>query len=115
MIISGVYAYNDKPYSYERHDIEGLNTNNDLDDLARLALVLQNLPEEGALDFDYDGLEDFLKDWARDIAEGAEVPFTFTDSIGKVQTYTPASLWESSGGCEWETSAQEGYDFGWNV
>jgi hypothetical protein len=108
-------SYDGKPFSYTSHDLEGLSDNG-LDDLAKLAIVLQNLPEEGALDMSADDLEDFLKDWARDLAEDAEVPFTFTSVGGKTNTYTPASMWEASGSCsEWEQSAQEGYDYGWNI
>jgi hypothetical protein len=58
---------------------------------------------------------ELVMDWAADTAEMLEVPFTFTDVEGKTNTYTPASLWEASGGCEWEESAQYGYDYGWNV
>jgi len=112
-LIEGTY-HNGTPYSYTSHDLEGLSDNK-LDNLAKLATVLQNLPEEGALDFDVDELEEFIKDWASETAESAELPFTFTDRDGDSNTYTPASLWESSGSCEWETSAQEGYDYGWNI
>jgi hypothetical protein len=113
-LIEGTY-HNGSPYSYTSHDLEGLS-DNELDNLAKLAIVLQNLPEDGALDFDGGDLEEFIKEWAADTAESAELPFTFTDSAGTAQIYTPASLWEASGSCsEWEQSAQYGYDFGWNV
>lgn len=110
--VNGTY-YNDTPYTYDTHTLEGDVVG--ISGLANLAAILKNLPDEGALGMDVYDLEDFLKDWARDIAEDAEVPFTFEDRDGSTQTYTPASLWESSGGCEWETSAQEGYDYGWNI
>jgi hypothetical protein len=110
--VNGTY-YNDTPYTYDTHTLEGDVVG--ISGLANLAAILKNLPDEGALDLDALDLEDFLKDWARDIAEDAEVPFTFEDRDGDVQTYTPQSLWESSGSCEWETSAQEGYDYGWNI
>lgn len=110
-----VWNGNGATESYNTNTIEGLDGDNDMDSLAKLAYVLQNLPEDGALDFDKSDLEDYLKDYAAELAETAELPFTFTDSYGSAQTYTPASLWESSGSCEWETSAQEGYDYGWNV
>ncbi len=110
----GTY-HNGTPYSYEGHTLEGLS-DNALDNLSKLALVLQNLPEGGALILDEDELEDFIKDWAAETAEDAELPFTFTDRDGRSQTYTPASLWEASGSCsEWEESAQEGSDYGWNI
>lgn len=109
------YGYEGSTLStYKTHDLDGL-TGTDLNQLATLALLLQNLPEEGVLDMDHDALQELLKDWAADTAEGAELPFTFTDNEGSTSTYTPASLWESSGSCEWETSAQEGYDYGWNI
>ena len=62
-LIEGTY-HNGTPYSYTSHDLEGLSDNK-LDNLAKLATVLQNLPEEGALDFDVDELEEFIKDWLR--------------------------------------------------
>lgn len=98
---------------YNTHTFEGLGDG--VEALSNLALLLKNIPDEGALDLDADALEDLLKDWARDLAEDAELPFTFEDRDGDTQTYTPQSLWESSGSCEWETSAQEGYDYGWNI
>lgn len=58
---------------------------------------------------------DWFEDFARDISEDLEVLFVYTQVSGKTRTYTPASLWESSGGCEWEESAQWGYDYGWNI
>lgn len=112
-LVEGTY-HNGSPYSYNSHDIEGLS-DNELDNLAKLAEVLQNLPEGGALDYDLDSLEEFIKDWAADIAESSELPFTYTTGEGSTNTYTPRSLWESSGSCEWETSAQYGYDYGWNI
>jgi CubicO group peptidase (beta-lactamase class C family) len=112
--VVGTYT-NGKPYTYDQHDLQGLS-DEAFDDLGKIAVILQNLPEGGALDMSADDLEDFLKDWARDLAEDAEVPFTFTSVGGKTNTYTPASMWEASGSCsEWEQSAQEGYDYGWNV
>lgn len=114
-LVEGTYTTSGASYSYTTHDLEGLS-DNELDNLAKLATVLQNLPEEGALDFDFDDLEEFIKEWASDIAEQAELPFTYTDGSGRHQTYTPASLWEASGSCsEWEQSAQYGYDYGWNI
>lgn len=105
-------AWDGKPASYNTHDLDGLDSNGVVA-LSELAHLLQNLPDLDELEgFD---LEDFLKDYARDLAEDEELPFTFTDVDGRSQTYTPQSLWESSGGCEWEESAQEGYDYGWNI
>lgn len=113
------YGYENEPEKqskYECFDIAFVDGDlNDIQQLAAFADLLANLPQDGAFSMDADTLEEFLKEWASEVAEGAELPFTFTDSAGTSQTYTPASLWESSGSCEWETSAQYGYDFGWNV
>lgn len=110
--VNGSWA-NGQLYSYNQHDLE-----TDLDGielLAALAAVLKKLPEDGVLDFDQDDLESFLQDWAADLAEQEELPFTYEKADGTTNTYTPASLWEASGGCEWEESAQYGYDYGWNL
>lgn len=113
-LIEGTYQ-DGMPYSYNSKTLEGLS-GTDLDNLAKVAIVLKNLPEDGALDFDVDSLEEFIKEWASETAELAELPFTFTDRSGRSQTYTPASLWEASGSCsEWEQSAQYGYDYGWGI
>lgn len=113
-LIEGI-GYNGTAYKYNSHAVEGLS-DNEMDNLAKLAIVLQNLPEGGALDFDQDALEEFIKEWAEDVAESAELPFTYTDGSGRNQTYTPQTLWEASGSCsEWEQSAQYGYDYGWNI
>jgi hypothetical protein len=100
--------------SYESYDVDGLE-GSDVEQLAQLAVALKNLPEDGVFDMDYDTLLDFMMEWASDTAEGAELPFTFTDRFGDSQTYTPAAMWEASGGCEWEESAQYGSDYGWNI
>jgi len=103
--VNGTY-YNDTPYTYDTYQLDGLS-DNAVVALSELAAILKVVEDED--------IEDYLKDYARDLAEDAELPFTFEDRDGDTQTYTPASLWESSGGCEWETSAQEGYDYGWNI
>ena len=109
------YGYEgEQLYSYESYDLEGLEGTN-IEQLAQLALAMKNLPDEGVFDMDYDSLLEFMMEWASDTAEGAELPFTFEDKYGDSQTYSPAALWESSGGCGWEQSAQYGYDYGWNV
>lgn len=111
------YGWDDKPlHTYKGYTVEFADdVVGDIAQLAQLAVAMQNLPEEGVFDLDYDELLEFLKEWASECAESAEVPFTFTDRDGDSQTYSPAALWESSGSCEWETSAQEGYDYGWNI
>lgn len=110
------YGYDDKPLNvYDRLNLEGLDGNS-IADLATLASIMQALPEDGYLGRDYEEVLEFLKEWASETAEDAELPFTFTERDGTSNTYTPASLWEASGSCsEWEESAQEGYDYGWNI
>jgi len=62
-----------------------------------------------------DEFVDRLEDWVSDIAEDAEVMFTYNRK-GKARVYTPASMWEASGSCtEWEESAQYGLDYGWGI
>lgn len=61
-----------------------------------------------------DDIFETLKESAAEVAEEAGVVFVF-DNDGSKSEYTPASLWEESGSCEWETSAQEGYDYGWDL
>ena len=96
--------------TYSRNTLEGLS-DNDIEALAQLAAILKNLPVEGALEFNQEELEEFLK-----LPILLRLPSTYTDSEGTTNTYTPASLWEASGSCsEWEQSAQEGYDYGRNV
>lgn len=114
VLSEGKYHWNDQPWSSEHYQLLGLDEDTAIGDLAILAQVLKNLPVDGALDLDEQSLEELLKDHARDLSEDAEVPFTYTSAYGETSTYTPASLWESSG-CEWEESAQEGYDYGWNI
>lgn len=113
--VTNTYLTDSQPrsYSYDTHTFEGLGDG--VEALSNLALLLKNIPDEGALYLDANDLEDLLKDWARDIAEDAELPFTFEDRDGRTQTYSPASLWEASSGCEWEQSSQEGYTHGWNI
>lgn len=103
--VNGTY-YNDTPYTYDTYQLDGL-ADNAVEALSQIAAILKDIDDED--------VEDYLKDYARDLAEDHELPFTYEDSYGSTQTYTPASLWESSGSCEWETSAQEGYDYGWNI
>lgn len=112
------YGWDDKPpNTYKGHSVEftGDVSGDSIAELAQLAIAMKNLPEDGALDLSYEELLEFFKEWASETAEEAELPFTFTDREGDTSTYTPAAMWESSGGCEWETSAQYGYDYGWDI
>lgn len=111
------YGYeNEAQSSYQYNDvIFDAEVGGGFNQLAALVVALKNIPQDGAFDLDAEELEDFLKEYASEAAEELEVPFTFTDSLGNSNTYTPASMWEASGGCEWEESAQYGSDYGWNI
>lgn len=111
------YGYENEPEnhtSYEQYSLE-FTDSGDVVQLSVIAKFLSDLPEGGVFGMDEEDLEDFVRDWAESLAESAELPFTYTDIHGSRSTYTPQSLWESSGSCEWETSAQYGYDYGWNI
>ncbi|WCO82030.1 hypothetical protein vBPpSSYP_48 [Pseudomonas phage vB_PpS_SYP] len=86
---------------------------NNISDVEFLALIVKAI-EYAALINDEEAEETF-KEFAADIAEDLEVLFVYTRGDGKVNTYSPASMWESSSGCEWEQSAEYGYHYGWNV
>lgn len=108
------YTYgNGQESEYDSHSIECMEDG--IAGLAQLAVALKELPEDGALGMSYEHLLEFLMEWASETAEELEVPFTFTDRDGDTQTYTPQAMWEASGGCSWEESAQYGYDYGWNI
>lgn len=113
------YGYSDKPLNtYERLSLDFTEAKGDIEQLSILALALNSLKDDGVYlgGRDAEEVEDVLRDWATDTAESAELPFTYTDRDGDSQTYSPAALWEASGSCsEWEQSAQEGYDYGWNI
>lgn len=116
-------AYNYKPYSrtgdaeVSRHtykhlefageDMEGLNN-------ARIILeALAQLDELTFADYDLEGLVDIIEEQASEFAEELEIHFIY-DRDGSIREYTPRSLWQPSGGCEWEESASE-YDYGWDL
>lgn len=101
--------------SYDRLTLETETTG--IEELSLLASALKGLDKKASyLGRTAGEVEEVLRDWAQDTAEQAELPFTYVDGEGHTQTYTPASLWEASGSCsEWEESAQEGYDYGWNI
>lgn len=56
-----------------------------------------------------------LEEEAADLAERLEIEFVYVRADGTERKYTPQAFWEPSGGCEWEESAQYGYDYGWNL
>lgn len=102
--------------SYDRLTLETQHAGG-IEELSLLASALKGLDNKASyLGMLAGDVEEVLRDWAQDTAEQAELPFTYVDGEGHTQTYTPASLWEASGSCsEWEESAQEGYDYGWNI
>lgn len=109
------YGYDDKPLNkYTGYSLAGMDSSA-IVQLSQLAEIMKDLPEGGLFDMDYDETLEWFKEWAAETAEEAELPFTFTDRDGDTNTYNPAALWEESGSCSWETSAQEGYDYGWNI
>lgn len=56
-----------------------------------------------------------LEEEAADLAESLDIEFVYVRADGTERKYTPQALWEPSGGCEWEESAQYGYDYGWDI
>ena len=55
-------------------------------------------------DYDVETLVDIIEEHASETAEGLEIHFIY-DRDGSKREYTPRSLWEPSGSCEWEESA----------
>lgn len=120
-------AYNYKPwirendapverYSYKTIDVtEGAT---DLESLNNVRIVLEALAQLTELTFageDLESLIDTIEEQASELAEELEIHFIY-DRDGSKREYTPRSLWEPSGSCsEWEESAQEGYDYGWQI
>lgn len=76
--------------------------------LARVTATLEQLSEENE---EHRG---DLEDIAATMAEDLEVEFVYQID-GRERKYTPQAFWEPSGGCEWEESAQYGYDYGWDI
>lgn len=116
-------SYNYKPYSrtgdaevqrvsykhieFDGEDLEGLNN-------ARIILETMAQMDEltlGGYNLEY--LVEIVEEHASEIAEELEIHFIY-DRDGSVREYTPRSLWQPSGGCEWEESASE-YDYGWDL
>lgn len=58
---------------------------------------------------------DLLEMYVADICNDCDLPFMYTRGSGKVRKFTPIGDWQPSYGCEWEQSAQEGYDYGWDI
>ena len=53
-------------------------------------------------------------EWAAELAEEHDVAFS-VEKDGRTYQYVSleASGWQPSASCEWEESAQYGYDYGW--
>lgn len=118
-------AYNYKPYSrtgdaeiirtdYKTVEVEGESTDLDGLNTVRIALeALAQLDEIEFADYTHEYLTEILEETASEIAEELEIHFIY-DRDGSKREYTPRSLWQPSGGCEWEESATE-YDYGWDL
>ena len=118
-------AYNYKPWSREndapvgRYSYKTIGVTEgatDLESLNNVRIVLEALAQLTELTFageDLESLIDTIEEQASELAEELEIHFIY-DRDGSKREYTPRSLWEPSGGCEWEESASE-YDFGWDL
>ena len=112
-------AYNYQHYkdgvvrtSYKTIEFDG----DGLDGLNNARIILETLAQMDELTLGGYGLEqlvEIVEEHASEIAEDLEIHFIY-DRDGSVREYTPRSLWQPSGGCEWEESASE-YDFGWDL
>lgn len=101
-------------YTYKTVEVEGETI--DIDGLNKCRLVLEALAQLEELSFagyNLDGLTEIIEETASEIAEELEIHFIY-DRDGRQREYTPRSLWQPSGGCEWEESASE-YDYGWDL
>lgn len=54
-----------------------------------------------------------LEEYLAEAAEDLEIVVSYQKE-GRERRYTPQAHWEPSG-CEWEESAQYGYDYGWDI
>lgn len=118
-------SYNYKPYSrtgdadiirtsYKTIEV-GCDTAS-LDGLNDCRIVLETLAQMDEITFAGHGVEylvEVVEEAASEIAEELEIHFIY-DRDGSKREYTPRSLWQPSGGCEWEESASE-YDYGWDL
>lgn len=104
--------------SYKSIDLEG-SEGDDLAHLNAARIVLEALAQ---LDddftlangyYDLETIVEYIEETASELAEGLEIHFIY-ERNGRQREYTPRSLWEPSGGCEWDESASE-YDYGWDL
>ena len=80
----------------------------------RLVGKLREVYEKITKAEDEDEIES-LEEEAAELAESLEIEFVYVRADGTERKYTPQAFWEPSGGCEWEESAQYGYDYGWQI
>lgn len=120
-------GYNYKPYSrtgdgevthhtYKTIEIVSREGADDMEQLNDTRIVLEALSTMTDLEFAGDSLESLvetLEETASELAEELEIHFIY-ERDGTSREYTPRSLWQPSGGCEWEESASE-YDYGWDL
>lgn len=102
--------------SYTDIKVEGEDSKDELVALNNVRIVLETLSQMDELTFgeyDLENLVELIEETASEIAEDLEIHFIY-DRDGSVREYTPRSLWEPSGSCEWEESASE-YDYGWDL
>lgn len=102
--------------SYDRIEVD--DGSDGLDGLNKARIVLEALAQLNDDEFSFAGhdheyLTEILEETASEIAEELEIHFIY-DRNGQHREYTPRSLWQPSGGCEWEESATE-YDYGWDL
>lgn len=103
------YKGEDCSYTQTVLFLDGKSVNeyaNDLPFMARLVATL----EQSELD---EGDRESLEELATELAEELEIYFVYQYE-GKERKYSPQAFWEPSN-CEWAQSAQEGYDYGWDI
>lgn len=103
--------------SYNHIEVAGTE-GDDLAALNQYRIVLEALAQADGNDItlgdhDVESLVEIVEEHASETAEELEIHFIY-DRNGRKREYTPKSLWEPSGGCEWEESATE-YDYGWDL
>lgn len=103
--------------SYKSIDVEG-HEGDDLAHLNNVRIVLEALAQVDDEDFlfggrDLETLVEYIEETASEAAEELEIHFIY-ERNGRQREYTPRSLWQPSGGCEWDESASE-YDYGWDL
>lgn len=98
--------------SYSHLEFDGA----ELEGLNNARIILETLAKMDEFEFageHLDELVDTIEEMASEFAEDLEIHFIY-DRNGSQREYTPRSLWQPSGGCEWEESASE-YDYGWDL